>query len=148
MCCLFIFCCCSCCVYILFFFFFFFKQKTAYEMRISDWSSDVCSSDLVSLPHREEDRHRPLPARFPPWRRIPAIPEYPASAGSPTAPGAERLMAVVDQPIPRRCAGLRGCGSRPVAPPAEACRAVSPPAWPGTAGDSSSAGRETPAGFL
>src|SRR3546814_20034298 len=29
-------------------FFFFFKQKTAYEMRISDWSSDVCSSDLSS----------------------------------------------------------------------------------------------------
>src|SRR3546814_2420832 len=29
------------------FLFFFFKQKTAYEMRISDWSSDVCSSDLV-----------------------------------------------------------------------------------------------------
>src|SRR3546814_2251908 len=28
--------------------FFFFKQKTAYEMRISDWSSDVCSSDLPS----------------------------------------------------------------------------------------------------
>src|SRR3546814_17881668 len=28
------------------FYFFFFKQKTAYEMRISDWSSDVCSSDL------------------------------------------------------------------------------------------------------
>src|SRR3546814_17008821 len=32
----------------LFFLFFFFKQKTAYEMRISDWSSDVCSSDLLS----------------------------------------------------------------------------------------------------
>src|SRR3546814_1925503 len=32
--------CCLC------FCFFFFKQKTAYEMRISDWSSDVCSSDL------------------------------------------------------------------------------------------------------
>src|SRR3546814_3719465 len=31
--------CCDCC--------FFFKQKTAYEMRISDWSSDVCSSDLA-----------------------------------------------------------------------------------------------------
>src|SRR3546814_9590717 len=28
---------------------FFFKQKTAYEMRISDWSSDVCSSDLLKL---------------------------------------------------------------------------------------------------
>src|SRR3546814_3125240 len=34
---------------------FFFKQKTAYEMRISDWSSDVCSSDLG-----EAQRHRPL----------------------------------------------------------------------------------------
>src|SRR3546814_13074794 len=34
--------------YWLFMSFFFFKQKTAYEMRISDWSSDVCSSDLES----------------------------------------------------------------------------------------------------
>src|SRR3546814_11711338 len=34
----------------LMFVFFFFKQKTAYEMRISDWSSDVCSSDLVRRP--------------------------------------------------------------------------------------------------
>src|SRR3546814_7790607 len=34
-----------CCV--LGFCFFFFKQKTAYELRISDWSSDVCSSDLM-----------------------------------------------------------------------------------------------------
>src|SRR3546814_9165517 len=35
-------------IYIMFFvIFFFFKQKTEYEMRISDWSSDVCSSDLV-----------------------------------------------------------------------------------------------------
>src|SRR3546814_5037611 len=32
---------------LMFVFIFFFKQKTAYEMRISDWSSDVCSSDLV-----------------------------------------------------------------------------------------------------
>src|SRR3546814_13490637 len=31
--------------------FFFFKQKTAYEMRISDWSSDVCSSDLHAREH-------------------------------------------------------------------------------------------------
>src|SRR3546814_3889546 len=30
-------------------YFFFFKQKTAYEMRISDWSSDVCSSDLKQV---------------------------------------------------------------------------------------------------
>src|SRR3546814_1970467 len=33
-------------------FFFFFKQKTAYEMRISDWSSDVCSSDLKTTLER------------------------------------------------------------------------------------------------
>src|SRR3546814_12906180 len=33
-------------------FFFFFKQKTAYEMRISDWSSDVCSSDLAQARQR------------------------------------------------------------------------------------------------
>src|SRR3546814_9651958 len=32
--------------------FFFFKQKTAYEMRISDWSSDVCSSDLLDIEYR------------------------------------------------------------------------------------------------
>src|SRR3546814_19046278 len=32
--------------------FFFFKQKTAYEMRISDWSSDVCSSDLLASDSR------------------------------------------------------------------------------------------------
>src|SRR3546814_6771838 len=37
------------CLLILCFIFFFFKQKTAYEMRISDWSSDVCSSDLCGI---------------------------------------------------------------------------------------------------
>src|SRR3546814_7541088 len=36
-------------VFMIFWFFFFFKQKTAYEMRISDWSSDVCSSDLRAV---------------------------------------------------------------------------------------------------
>src|SRR3546814_8559135 len=55
-----------------FIYFFFFKQKTAYEMRISDWSSDVCSSDLSvwAVPGRRRvDRlhvgradHRSLPA--------------------------------------------------------------------------------------
>src|SRR3546814_499367 len=41
----------------VFFVFFFFKQKTAYEMRISDWSSDVCSSDLfVRATERHESR--------------------------------------------------------------------------------------------
>src|SRR3546814_15505641 len=48
------------------FFFFFFKQKTAYEMRISDWSSDVCSSDLWLWRIRDgpsrRDGCRPAPA--------------------------------------------------------------------------------------
>src|SRR3546814_9348916 len=42
----------DCCVA----FFFFFKQKTAYEMRISDWSSDVCSSDLA-VDTQDADHH-------------------------------------------------------------------------------------------
>src|SRR3546814_2899959 len=49
----------------VFFFFFFFKQKTAYEMRISDWSSDVCSSDLpvADVAVRQRDG-RPAGDRF------------------------------------------------------------------------------------
>src|SRR3546814_9924856 len=51
---------CHCCLsfyYGLYLFFFFFKQKTAYEMRISDWSSDVCSSDLSGGRSRQGGRH-------------------------------------------------------------------------------------------
>src|SRR3546814_19524044 len=51
-----------CCIFFIFgyfLFFFFFKQKTAYEMRISDWSSDVCSSDLPAA-----DIARREPAAF------------------------------------------------------------------------------------
>src|SRR3546814_18232106 len=44
--------------------FFFFKQKTAYEMRISDWSSDVCSSDL-RREHRRPSRFSPVQLGFP-----------------------------------------------------------------------------------
>src|SRR3546814_8351429 len=46
-------------LFLLIFFFFFFKQKTAYEMRISDWSSDVCSSDLCKLFERVAGRLHP-----------------------------------------------------------------------------------------
>src|SRR3546814_2329255 len=45
--------------------FFFFKQKTAYEMRISDWSSDVCSSDLIASADSD-----PV-ARSPPLEALP-----------------------------------------------------------------------------
>src|SRR3546814_2622754 len=62
--------------------FFFFKQKTAYEMRISDWSSDVCSSDLVivhvgglegvtALEGRNDRAGDPGPARVAGRRRPP-----------------------------------------------------------------------------
>src|SRR3546814_3824027 len=52
---------------------FFFKQKTAYEMRISDWSSDVCSSDLEALapPHLAHCRkmeHHPAVSTAHDWR--------------------------------------------------------------------------------
>src|SRR3546814_5073708 len=72
---------------------FFFKQKTAYEMRISDWSSDVCSSDLRrwSKECRDADRRAHL------WRRAqlrrpmelrrltrPSRPRYAACCGSRT----------------------------------------------------------------
>src|SRR3546814_16871293 len=43
---------------------FFFKQKTAYEMRISDWSSDVCSSDLLPLASREVSPHQQASTLF------------------------------------------------------------------------------------
>src|SRR3546814_10108007 len=64
--------------------FFFFKQKTAYEMRISDWSSDVCSSDLpsrcavqsIALP---PSRNRP-PARSVRYRRRSLPPPFPAAS--------------------------------------------------------------------
>src|SRR3546814_8332328 len=76
----------SLCVFFLLSVFFFFKQKTAYEMRISDWSSDVCSSDL----------HRPAthPARGS-ERRWPQCPRYRGATdrlGSRTARSEERRV--------------------------------------------------------
>src|SRR3546814_5767270 len=60
---------------------FFFKQKTAYEMRISDWSSDVCSSDLI----REPAAHQP---------------RVPASDGRCGGPDHRCLLLVrVQQPV-------------------------------------------------
>src|SRR3546814_5572978 len=45
--------------------FFFFKQKTAYEVRIRDWSSDVCSSDLMGMsPHQYVVRRRIERAKY------------------------------------------------------------------------------------
>src|SRR3546814_1912799 len=72
-------CCSLCCVKVSVYlclefacdclFFFFFKQKTAYEMRISDWSSDVCSSDLCR--RRGTHRRRSAPGSPVPRRCVP-----------------------------------------------------------------------------
>src|SRR3546814_3196405 len=59
--------------------FFFFKQKTAYEMRISDWSSDVCSSDLSGR-NGQGGEHRPSRTTHPrnlPTERDPAMHTHP-----------------------------------------------------------------------
>src|SRR3546814_2693633 len=50
--------------FVVFCFVFFFKQKTAYEMRISDWSSDVCSSDLPAIDRRMVDRNAAFRQHF------------------------------------------------------------------------------------
>src|SRR3546814_4976255 len=72
---------------------FFFKQKTAYEMRISDWSSDVCSSDLsgpataAGAPHPDR-LQRPCPRHLP---RAPSQPGFPGRAlPGPEIRGADR----------------------------------------------------------
>src|SRR3546814_3614728 len=64
------FCCmlCEVCYWVVVYWcFFFFKQKTAYEMRISDWSSDVCSSDLLVMSSAPTCVCGPIPVAHP-WR--------------------------------------------------------------------------------
>src|SRR3546814_3590614 len=68
--------------------FFVFKQKTAYEMRISDWSSDVCSSDLRA--------HR---CSFPAGLRAVSSPRFHRAAPAP--PAREQGSGRLPSPIPR-----------------------------------------------
>src|SRR3546814_4793128 len=70
-------------------FFFFFKQKTAYEMRISDWSSDVCSSDLCARP-------RPVEA-------VPASKRWRTNAAARSAEAFDRAaLATLNRRAPKR----------------------------------------------
>src|SRR3546814_3935246 len=72
--------------------FFFFKQKTAYEMRISDWSSDVCSSDL-SHRHTAFPGTTLTPPPQPQTRRLAAIlPPRPRTCGTLKARSEERRV--------------------------------------------------------
>src|SRR3546814_5167559 len=76
------------------FFFLFFKQKTAYEMRISDWSSDVCSSDLsqrrniarlrrIRMPADDAERAGGAHPNTVPSISLRAVRSMPASVGCP-----------------------------------------------------------------
>src|SRR3546814_18319784 len=69
--------------------FFFFKQKTAYEMRISDWSSDVCSSDLPRAGGQRPAQRRGLEGRA--GERLAAAAEQPGGA----VMGDHRLLRLV-----------------------------------------------------
>src|SRR3546814_817667 len=77
---------------------FFFKQKTAYEMRISDWSSDVCSSDLDRPARFRASRHRLCPRRDD--RRIEEPQALPVQLPQPC--GVPRGLHRRHRPPPRR----------------------------------------------
>src|SRR5216117_3773838 len=73
------------------FFFFFFKQKTAYEIRKGDWSSDVCSSDLLTgglgeLVRGAHDKRVECVARVQPHPRVTIVVDETAAAESAPAP--------------------------------------------------------------
>src|SRR3546814_3342880 len=93
------------CCHLIFDMFFFFKQKTAYEMRISDWSSDVCSSDLptpgglelVGRRERLSVSHGADPTAGP--RRVPGGEDGEAPPrGHPSVPGGSLLPAARSGP--------------------------------------------------
>src|SRR3546814_15576795 len=99
-------------------FFFFFNQKTAYEMRISDWSSDVCSSDLSISQGSWEDQDRGRNS-CPPARSLPtrnwACREYEAQQYFQLD---RRPSTAPRTPWPRCSQGLAPCMAFPLAPDA------------------------------
>src|SRR3546814_12510253 len=94
-------------------YFFFFKQKTAYEMRISDWSSDVCSSDLGGQAAARDvvfdQQEMPRPA---PHAVVAQALEVDAVAGPQAEPG--NVLGVGEQPAAHadhaRVAGITAVG--------------------------------------
>src|SRR3546814_2024738 len=98
-------------------FFFFFKQKTAYEMRISDWSSDVCSSDLA-LHGSQHESGRPGRPRLRLFRQRLVRREQDQQPPRGRADRADRSAAV------RRFAGHAQAGRLPPGPEARAAQAA------------------------
>src|SRR3546814_3975714 len=105
-------------VYFFFIFFFFFKQKTAYEMPISDWSPDVCSSDLCPTHSPPPRPARPTPdaSAHEPGSAGPPLPVHrwhPVAGGLGRDGGAEPFRhghrpGQRRRPDQRRAAGLLG----------------------------------------
>src|SRR3546814_5281680 len=81
----------------------FFKQKTAYEMRISDWSSDVCSSDLITIPKGGGELNGVVPnEQLPPDMRL-GVAATPEEAAAKTAylldHGADFIKTIATGPV-------------------------------------------------
>src|SRR3546814_7080757 len=103
-----------CVVLFCIFIFFFFKQKTAYEMRISDWSSDVCSSDLGAAMTKRESYASPGTAMRRNgagdvrWRRVQAACEMRGNsttlsrAGFCSARACSSISAAVSTQLPQQ----------------------------------------------
>src|SRR3546814_10362331 len=93
--------------FLLFLFFFFFKQNTAYELRISDWSSDVCSSDLASSPG-SRIAHGNGPWSMPSARAMPLAVQRRDPATISNAPGPQLGRTISGWRTPReRTVGRR-----------------------------------------
>src|SRR3546814_9489471 len=93
------------CLYI----FFFFKQKTAYEMRISDWSSDVCSSDLcLKVAQEEINKLCPFWVEFTPIKKGRKVERVSMMWLPKTMSGRRDAQNLIDQHSIVRRAKLRG----------------------------------------
>src|SRR3546814_1252932 len=86
------------------FMFFFFKQKTAYELRVSDWSSDVCSSDLQGFEWWRWRESNPRPKALHPrhYMLSPPLDLVPRQHGVRSAPGNQPVSSTAADRRPPR----------------------------------------------
>src|SRR3546814_9984649 len=94
---------------------FFFKQKTAYELRISDWSSDVCSSDLPAVSDLDEASLARWMARaVPDFQGLGRIGKFPGGQSNPTyrIEAGERTYVLRRQPFGDLQIGRASCRER------------------------------------
>src|SRR3546814_1707136 len=90
---------------------FFFKQKTAYERRISDWSSDVCSSDLIAALLASMDDH----LAHTPWRVVHTDPFTPEAFSARLAlDGYAEQPAVIQMVLSRQLQAVPGSDITPI----------------------------------